>query len=320
MKHSEALEIVRDSIRRVYGVEPTDAMVHGAAAVAFLETKYGRIGQFGKLAQKGMFNWGAHETARNKDGSCKPGTAPGQDVGGVCYYVFDNDDDAADDYIKILKRVGVPLDQGAKAQAAAMRKAGYYQGYNWSDGYNEAVKNMSQAKYHPTKEEADAANIAAYASALQSGISYFQSGKDADVGPPGPVRKDGGGFIGPLPAPSPTPQPSQEHIDDGDTANFQWALDADFLKSVGYGGGRDAFTGPNDPKWIAIVKQFQKDEGLTVDGIMGPKTRAKAQQIAAGVAKAAAATASKTVPIIGILAAIGSAIFGFKWLLGRKGK
>lgn len=310
MKHSEALAIVRDSIRRVYGIEPSDAMVHGAASVAFLETKYGRTGQFGKLAAKGMFNWGAHETSRNADGSCKPGTTGGTDVGNVCYYVFDNDDDAADDYIKILKKTGIPLDQGAHAQSAAMRKAGYYGGYNWSDGYNEMVKGMAQAVYHPTKEEADEANIAAYASAIQNALSYFASGKDADVGPPSAVRK---GEAPPNVAPGPIPQATQPTIDTGDTANYQWTLDADFMQSAGYGDGHSAFTGPADPNWIALVKKFQTDHGLSVDGKIGPQTRQAMADVSDQLGNAAKVVGSSTLPIIGGLALIGAVgVIGWK--------
>jgi hypothetical protein len=191
MSHSVALAIVRDSLRRITGAEPSDASVHGAASVGWLETRYGRSGQFGKLAAQGQFNWGAVERAKLHDGSCPEGYVPGTDVGHVCFRVWPTDDAAADDYIKILINSHVPLDQGARAQAAAMRRAGYYGGFHWAPGYNEMIKGDPRGIEMATPAEADAANVNEYASAIQSAMNVYASGKDAKTSGIAAVRAGG---------------------------------------------------------------------------------------------------------------------------------
>lgn len=62
----------------------------------------------------------------------------------------------------------------------------------------------------------------------------------------------------------------------------QWRSDANLLAAVGYGLGDDAFSGPDDPSWIATVRAFQADARIQVDGIMGPQTRGAASAILAG--------------------------------------
>ncbi len=196
MTHTEAHDIVKAALSRLLGRTPSEAEIAGAQAVGWLETHYGRWSQFASLAAAGHFNWGAHETSRSGDGTCRAGTVPGSDVGGVCFYVFDNDDEAAEDYIKILTKNGVPLDQGAYAQASAMQRAGYYQGFHWAPGYNEAVgqQRPDAAIEMDSPEAARQANVADYASAISSAQAAFARNPSADFGPP-PVRGSVGGFF-----------------------------------------------------------------------------------------------------------------------------
>lgn len=169
------------------GREPSDQEVAQAAAVGWFETRYGRAaGQFARFAEQGLFNWGAVERGMS-GGTCPDGYEPGTDVGGVCFRVWPTDDQAADDYIATLVKNGVPLDQGAYAQAAAMRRAGYYQGFHYAPGYNEALASDPRGIYHDDPAEADQANIAAYAGALQGVLNAYAQGADGDTGPP-PVR------------------------------------------------------------------------------------------------------------------------------------
>lgn len=86
--------------------------------------------------------------------------------------------------------------------------------------------------------------------------SYDSGGDSGDIQPYYPTRSD------------------QNVVNDP-----QWAGDADLLASIGYGYGSGGYTGKGDPGWTATVQAFQSDAHLTVDGVMGPKTRAAAQSI-----------------------------------------
>jgi hypothetical protein len=151
-----------------------------------LETAFGRSQQFGKLANQGLFNYGAEEHGRPPCGS---GFATGSDVGQVCFYVFPSDDEAADHFLSILKKTGIPLDQGATAQSAAMRKSGYYGGFHWAPGYNEIVYKLrpQDAIEESDAATADAKNIASYASGITRYMNQL-AGPDQDLGGPGPTR------------------------------------------------------------------------------------------------------------------------------------
>lgn len=139
MTHSEAREIVRQAWRRVHGRDPTDRELAYTQAIASLETGYGRAGQFGALAARGQYNWGALERRRLPSGECPDGTAAGTDEGPVCFYVFPSDVEAAAAFIRNLTTRHWPtlqaMNQGeAEDVARAMREPpAYYTGIAGSE-------------------------------------------------------------------------------------------------------------------------------------------------------------------------------------------
>lgn len=126
--------MTRQAWRDLYGQEPTDNQVLYAQAIAYLETGYGRAGQFGSLASQGLYNWGALETRRSADGSCPAGTAPGSDQGSVCFYVYDSDEKAAKAFLHTLTQTHWPgvisaMSGSPEDVATAMRQPPpYYAG------------------------------------------------------------------------------------------------------------------------------------------------------------------------------------------------
>lgn len=100
VSHDEAREIVRAAWRELHGREPTSTELAYAQAIAWLETRYGRAGQFAAWAARGMYNWGALQRPRLQDNSCPQGTVPGSDAGNArCFYVFSSDVEAARRYL-----------------------------------------------------------------------------------------------------------------------------------------------------------------------------------------------------------------------------
>ena len=100
VSHEEARQILRRAWQLVHDRSPTESELAYAQAVAWLETGYGRAGQFAALADRGIFNWGAIQRARNPDGSCPQGTTPGIDAGNPrCFYAFPSDLEAARRYL-----------------------------------------------------------------------------------------------------------------------------------------------------------------------------------------------------------------------------
>lgn len=161
MTHAQAREIVRAAFQRVHGRAPSDAEATYAQAVAFLETGYGRAGQFGALAAQGAYNWGALERARNADGSCPAGTMPGSDVGEVCFYVFPDDVSAATAFVRTLTvGSGRTAARGA-ATLAAMR-----------GGSPEDVATAMRVPlaYYEGRPGTEASKVAAYAGAIRRSI------------------------------------------------------------------------------------------------------------------------------------------------------
>jgi N-acetylmuramoyl-L-alanine amidase len=51
------------------------------------------------------------------------------------------------------------------------------------------------------------------------------------------------------------------------------------LNALGYEAGDPTQSGDDDPAFRSAVEEFQCDNGLTVDGIVGPKTRAKLKDV-----------------------------------------
>ena len=101
MRHSEAAQVITRTFTKVAGRTPTDAERNYCQAVGWLETFYGRGGQFAKLFADGKVNWGALETQK-QGGACPPGTASGTDVGTVCFYVYGSDDEACEAFLTTL--------------------------------------------------------------------------------------------------------------------------------------------------------------------------------------------------------------------------
>lgn len=151
LSHGEAREILQTAWRLNHGRYPTETELLYTQAVALLETGYGRAGQFGALAARGQYNWGALERRRLADGTCPEGTAPGSDVGQVCFYVFDSDLHAATAFVRNLTKRHWPTVQAMQGSpedvARAMRVSpAYYSGYPGTEEskvnfYATAIRN-----------------------------------------------------------------------------------------------------------------------------------------------------------------------------------
>ena len=155
MKHSEAAQVVARAFQKVAGRAPTDKEAAYCQAVGWLETFYGRGGQFASLFARGQVNWGALETSRQA-GSCPPGTASGTDVGTVCFYVYDTDDAACEAFLTTLLtgsrsagKAPVQPDMisamaGSPSDVASAMKARGYFGAP-TDQYAQAIATSLQA-------------------------------------------------------------------------------------------------------------------------------------------------------------------------------
>ncbi len=159
MLHSEARDILKSAFQKVVGRAPTDQELGYCQAVAWLETLYGRGGQFSKLVAKGVFNWGALETKKGADGNCPPGTALGQDVGEVCFYAYPTDKDAALAFLSVLLTgsrapgssphadVLAAMAGSADDVANAMKSHGYFGAS--VDQYAAAIRNAQATTSAP---------------------------------------------------------------------------------------------------------------------------------------------------------------------------
>lgn len=154
MTHAQAAEIIRQAWRQVHGRDPTANEQDYAQAIAFLETQYGRGGQFAKMAAQGQYNWGALH-GRGTPPNCAPGSAPGIDQGSVCFLVFPSDVDAAAAFIRILTKTHWPVVEAMQGTpedvARAMRKSPpYYTGTAATEDakvaqYAGAIRNAIRA-------------------------------------------------------------------------------------------------------------------------------------------------------------------------------
>lgn len=150
MTHAEAREIIRQAWRMVHGRAPTEAELTYAQAIALLETGYGRTGQFAAMAARGQYNWGALQR-RPGPGGCPPNTAPGNDQGSVCFYVYNTDVEAAAAYLRVLTKRHWPVVQAMRGSpedvARAMRvPPPYYTGVSGGEqdrinAYANAIRN-----------------------------------------------------------------------------------------------------------------------------------------------------------------------------------
>jgi hypothetical protein len=160
MNQSDANTIVRQAWAAVFGVPASDSEAAYTQAVAWFENQYGRAGQFGPLAAAGQFNWGSLHAAGTPP-NCPAGSAPGSDVGKVCFRVFPTDVAAAGAFVRELAQN--PKYNRAKVRAAmagspedvaqAMFDTHYYQGagatdaikvQNYANGIRSALKTIGQ--------------------------------------------------------------------------------------------------------------------------------------------------------------------------------
>ncbi len=153
MNHTEARKIIQDAWRRVHGRDPSDLETAYTQAIAWLESQYGRAGQFGKLAAEGHFNWGSLH-ARGAPPNCPPNAVEGFDVRPVCFLAFPDDVSAAAAFVRVLTKQHWPtvaaMEGTPEDVATAMRKApAYYEG--------------------PPGTETQ--KVAAYANAIRRGLS-----------------------------------------------------------------------------------------------------------------------------------------------------
>ena len=155
VSHAQAREIVRTAWRLNHEREPTEGELLYAQAIALLETGYGRIGQFGAMAARGQYNWGALEGRRRPDGSCPEGMVPGSDQGAVCFYAFDSDLHAATAFIRTLTKRHWPVVQAMQGSpedvARAMRvPPAYYAGRSGTE--NDRVNAYAQGIRNKIRE------------------------------------------------------------------------------------------------------------------------------------------------------------------------
>jgi hypothetical protein len=175
LSHAQAHDVVVAAWQNVHGREPSAREALYAQAIAFLESGYGRAGQFGTLAARGQYNWGALERRVNADGSCPDGFALGVDQGQVCFYVFSSDVDAATAFVRTLTKGHWPVLQAMQGTpedvAAAMRVP---------------------PPYYAGTASTEAQKVADYATAIRNAI------KSIGTSVPGPVSAAGRGILLPL--------------------------------------------------------------------------------------------------------------------------
>jgi hypothetical protein len=121
LSHLDARAIVERAWLAVHGRAPSQRETLYTLAIASFETGYGRAGQFGKLAARGLYNWGAEQTSPAA-GVCPPGTAPGGDTFdgrpvSVCFYTSATDDGAA---VRLIRTLTVAFPARARAILEAM--------------------------------------------------------------------------------------------------------------------------------------------------------------------------------------------------------
>lgn len=151
LTHAAANQILRDEWTKVWGRPATDAEIMFIQAVAWLETNYGRAGQFASWPDDGDYNWANLEKTPDADGTCPVGWRLGKDGGNDrCFRVFASDNEAANALIKNLTKRHWPTVEAiasegtAEAMAHAMKAAPAY--YEASElAYASALKNAINA-------------------------------------------------------------------------------------------------------------------------------------------------------------------------------
>ena len=115
--------------RGVHGRDPTPSELSYSLAIAWLENRYGRAGQFAAMADQGAYNWGSLH-ARGTPPDCPDGSLPGSDEGRVCFLVFPSDEQAAGAFLRVLTKqrpsVLAAMSGTPEDVAHAMKATGYY--------------------------------------------------------------------------------------------------------------------------------------------------------------------------------------------------
>lgn len=189
MNERQAAQIVKDEWFKIFGREPSNLETIFMMGVARLETGYGRLGQHGKLAEKGMYNWANIEKAQSSfpNGECPNGWASGKDwaeqTGGtspVCFQVFNSDNEAANALIRNLTKRHWPVlkainDDGTAESVAHAMKIGF----DGNVGTNGAYYTADESKYASLLKS----NIIAIGNSLkQLGEPYIDINKAMNKG------------------------------------------------------------------------------------------------------------------------------------------
>ena len=119
VSHDQARDILRRAWQLVFQRSPEGRELPNVQAIAWLETGYGRAGQFAEMARRGQHNWGALQRSRLVGGACPAGTVPGMDAGNPrCFDAYPTDLDAAAAFIRVLA-----ANRAYPARSAAVQRA-----------------------------------------------------------------------------------------------------------------------------------------------------------------------------------------------------
>jgi murein L,D-transpeptidase YcbB/YkuD len=99
-----------------------------------------------------------------------------------------------------------------------------------------------------------------------SGVQYFTSRNKKWTHWAVPACEEGD-----VPVPTPTPTPSNPTLKKGSSGQYVTLLQTELINR-GYSCGKSGADGKFGNNTLASVKAFQKDHGLTADGIVGPQT------------------------------------------------
>jgi len=165
MTHAEARRIIEDAWRRVHGRDPTGLEASYTQAIAWLENKYGRAGQFAAFAANGQFNWGSLH-ARGSPPDCPPGSVEGFDVRPVCFLAFPDDVSAAAAFVRTLTKSGGTTAERTAATLDAM------------GGTPEDVATAMRIRpaYFEGPPGTEDEKVTAYAGAIRRALSDVSSG------------------------------------------------------------------------------------------------------------------------------------------------
>lgn len=183
-----ARDLVVQAWRAVHGRDPTTGEAAYTQAVAFLENRYGRAGQFAQFIAQGGYNWGALERARNADGGCSDGWMAGVDAGNPrCFRVYPSDLAAATAYVANLTksfptraaRILAAMNGGTAADVASAMKStpAYFEAdpVTYGKAIDNALAAMRTANV-PTPSPAQAAaagrGLLLFAALCAAGYAY----------------------------------------------------------------------------------------------------------------------------------------------------